>query len=319
MKSYFQMIIMLLVPVTVLSDSFPESTPKVITELWDQRISYLSSLGQDLSDRDCTRKWSKLTVDATLEMVVAMGYYEAEVMNELHAADQSFANTLVGYLTRPCLDAHYHACGFHEVSRSRLPEHFITYGFRELKKQGTDRFGKPLLFRLKIIHSSVHWLDKINRLDQRKLQDQKSQSALDEFYDGIRNADVVFYNGHARDGGGPDFFIPKLTSEHSTHVDYGWYRANKPMIKELIEQLENNETQIALLGLFACQTLPHFAKSIQQADPDLGLIGSFHVTPKNILELALMGAIDATIGQKCQKAFEESLHVSNQYRFQIKW
>ena len=70
--------------------------------------------------------------------------------------------------------------------------------------------------------------------DEHFYQLCKSQYVRNAWRESIENGDeIVIYDGHARDGGGPSFDPPVVLP--NGHVDYNWYRKNKPGHKDETE------------------------------------------------------------------------------------
>ncbi len=139
------------------------------------------------------------------------------------------------------------ACGF---ERDLSDANLLT---RKVKNQ---------VFRIRITASSAGADD----LDNRKNAYQKYLTQISEnnFIYGLRTTPVVFYVGHSRDGGGPDFSPPRLLVKNN-HVDYNYYRKHQPGFKKLLESLsQKQKAQDLSLGLFSCDSTKHFEEKIRR-------------------------------------------------------
>lgn len=284
------------------------SDSATIREQLDARRAYLSSLPSTSTAR-CDDTWRGLTEDGVLDIVVARGYVDTELPIGTLTADESNRATMTQHLTAPCVEG-YQACGFRVVDDDKSGNRSV------LVKSARTRDARPLEIRITTTHSSFSLSDETNRGPDRAAQERQSRLAKAVFDEGIENADVVFYAGHARDGGGPDFGPPRLVPG-SSHVDYGWYQTHRPGLNDLLARLRSPTKKVKMLGLFACATKGHFEGALRQADPRLGLIHSYKVTESEVLEVSLVGAIDAAIAQKCNDSFQKSVNVDPQRKVEL--
>lgn len=138
-------------------------------------------------------------------------------------------------------------------------------------KNLVDPAGQNRRVTVSIQTSSVGPDDEANR--KNPYQKWKSQLILESFAEALTRADVLFYNGHSRAGGGPDFMPPKLLA--NKHIDYNWYKKKKLGLKTITECLKaNSQSQLQLLGLFSCQSEQLFSKQIQKSKAGLKVIDS---------------------------------------------
>ncbi len=221
-------------------------------------------------------------------------------------------------IVAPCL-SNNQACGF-----SRNPndsDHFT--------KKITNLGGKEVLIHLRLLHSSVSADDERNQKD--RFQKWHSQRVDNQFRQGLKSADVVFYNGHSRNGGGPDFFPPLLTADG--HIDYTFYEKETPGLKEIVTSitldgktdfgalvvktpLADAETprpakNLKLLGLFSCASTKHFSDKIKEARPDLALITSQQLIYYVDALKNSLSAVNALLDFQCEKDFRKSLRSSS--------
>lgn len=126
--------------------------------------------------------------------------------------------------------------------------------------------GKEIQVRLFVVHSSVDSDDLFNQKNPH--QSWQSQYAEDFFLQGLQISDVVFYNGHSRYGGGPDFESPVLAT--TGKIDISHYQKKKPGLKSLqksIRQISKSKEPdgTRILGLFSCSSDRHFLRSIKSS------------------------------------------------------
>jgi hypothetical protein len=276
------------------------SSERSLGQMLDDRRAFLKGLPTDAVNQACTNNWKPLVSDQKLDIVVANGYFDNEWRGGLLAGDDLYRSTLISHLTESCVSG-YNACGF-QIKEDNLFENRIVLG-----KTTRGRSGEALQVSVTITNSSYSMFDDDNRTVHLQKQKEKTRLAKAVFDRGIKEADIVYYFGHARDGGGPDFNFPVLRSGSNIHVNYDWYHANRPGIKDLVSQLGHAGNRIKMLGLFACASKPHFHRTLTAAAPNLGLIESDDVIGSEPLRIALVGALDAAIGQKCSASFQKSI------------
>ncbi len=124
--------------------------------------------------------------------------------------------------------------------------------------------GEKKIF-IKVIGSSVTENDEENR--NMKYQDWLSLRARNELHWGLQRADVVFYNGHSRSGGGPDFFVPKLRKDQ--HIDYDYYLTARTHFVQIVETLRKAKKKSKVFGIFSCKADEHFAQVLVKENPDI--------------------------------------------------
>ncbi len=153
--------------------------------------------------------------------------------------------------------------------------------------------------KLRLLSSSVGPDDEMNR--KNPYQRYQSEIAETAFLSGLAQADAVFYNGHSRDGGGPDF-EPPLFNPSNHHVAYYWYRSHQPGLKKMLKALKASEKKPELIGLFSCSSSGHFGGAVQQAAQS-GLIGTSSLLYYSDALEGLVQTIEGLLKMKCQADF----------------
>jgi len=159
------------------------------------------------------------------------------------------------------------------------------------------------VWRLRLAHSSVGPDDDANRKDS--FQPWQSFHASRLFYEGLNGTSMVLYDGHSRDGGGPDFGPPKITS--SRHIDYYWYRVQQPGLLRLQRALAEAKQPAKVLGLFSCASDAFFSESVRKAQPEMALVSSRELIYHSDAMRNLEGLIKAVVGKYCSPAFESAV------------
>lgn len=119
-----------------------------------------------------------------------------------------------------------------------------------------------------VVHSSVDSDDHSNR--KNPFQTWQSLYAKQSFFDGLKENNVLFYNGHSRYGGGPDFHPPIL--KDGSKVDILYYTEKKMKLKELQKEILKASTRFPsemprFLGFFSCSSNQHFKQAISDFLP----------------------------------------------------
>jgi hypothetical protein len=180
---------------------------------------------------------AELSLSDEPEVRVLFGYKDARPAR--FVGDRYERTALAEALTKPCAGER-RDCGF---ARSAEDEELFSKDMR-------DASGKPRRIRLRLVASAAGADDEENRRDP--FQAWKTRRAARLFHEGLRSADAVFYDGHSRDGGGPDFAPPRLRSDR--HVDYGWYISKRPGMKALERALANASRPARVVGLYSCDS-----------------------------------------------------------------
>jgi hypothetical protein len=240
----------------------------------------------------CRQTYERFYARPGTEIRIIFGYKDTRPT--AYVGDRYERLALVETLLGPCPE-NFHACGF-----QRDPDDAERFS---RIVPGPD--GLPRTLTVRVVQSSVGPDDRENRQDG--FQDWQTRQATSAFYDALTGgADAVFYNGHSRDGGGPDFAPPRLVGEEGD-VDYEWYAAHHPGLDRLLSELGASSQPPRLLGLFSCVSSGHFAKSILALEKNTALI-----TQRRLLYYAdalrsLLGAVSALAGKWCSADFDSAI------------
>jgi len=208
----------------------------------------------------CRNFYTRMFGKPSLEVRIVFGYKDARPAR--FVADRYEMALLLQRLTAPCA-AGREDCGFRWVFRGDADEP------EQYSKMVRGPDGNPHRVNLRVQQSSSGADDLTNRANP--FQKWQSEAARTAFLEGIRTADVVFYDGHSRLGGGPDFTPPRLTSDD--HVDYAHYQSRQPGLANFLQALKES-SRLSVLGLFSCSSTQHFAKKIERSRPGLRLFAS---------------------------------------------
>ena len=212
--------------------------------------------------RSCSNLKSSLFDKPSVEIRMIFGYKDARPAR--FVGDRHERLAFIQKMTAPC-KGEDQACGF-----------FRSIEDADLLTKPLDIDGQIKVVRLYVVNSSVGSDDEENLKDP--FQDWKSQHAETEFLEGLKKSDVVFYNGHSRFGGGPDFRSPKLAKDGTVSVSA--YKNNRQGLTKLIRALEDGRkpkardfASLKVLGLYSCTSSQHFNRRIRSSS-EAGLISS---------------------------------------------
>lgn len=245
----------------------------------------------------CKSRYQLLTQNgAELRILIAYGYSDVESpkLDGIWTNDSIEKDRLVYTLTAPCNSDNIELCGFHQLSPNRLV------------KTNTNQSLTTTVY-LDILDSSYSINDRDNRQQFLSEQKIKSQETTASFVRAFQKYDVILYSGHSRNGGGPDFSPPRM---NGSHVDYGWYEANRPGVKLLTQALKSpHRTQI--LGLFSCASKGHFGGTLQNLDKKLALFLSLKVSEAEFLNADLWLSLNGLLTQRCSQDINQDLKKMN--------
>lgn len=237
----------------------------------------------------CYQAFSKFYNEETIIISVIFGYKDARPAR--FVGDRYERMMFLSALLAPC-SAGETACGF---SRRDDDTEILEKTLRGLGQQ-------THLIRVFVVGSSAGPDDNANRKDP--FQDWMSLRAKSELVSGISRSRAVLYNGHSRDGGGPDFSPPKLIG---THVDYGWYGDNTPGLSLLLMELVRNPFPTPLLGLFSCASSYHFSSRIREVNQGVALVTSSKLLYYVDALENTHAALSALLGMWCEEDFVAAL------------
>ncbi len=253
-------------------------------------VSELSVVPPTFEDEACRKTYEAFYEGPQVDLKMVFGYKDARPAR--FVADRYERMIFIQRLTSDCRGKNM-ACGF---ERSREDGDLLTRFI-----PGPD--GKPRKVLLRVIQSSAGPDDDENRANP--FQKWRTRYANLAFLQGLSNADVVFYNGHSRAGGGPDFEPPRLGP--SQEVAFAWYKQTQPGFNPIIATLEGAPSKMKLFGLYSCASSKLFLDRVRKVKSDLGLVTS----PKLIyfsdaLESSLE-TLSSLFTMKCEGSFRNSL------------
>lgn len=245
----------------------------------------------------CADRYEKVFSDDTLNITLAFGYADGKPSPTVF--DAYMQDAIVDAITAPCQRG-LSACGFQDGPR----------GTNSFYKWVNGPRGKRQFVVLKMLSGTLSLNDQYNMREAKKLQDEQCAQAVSEYNSSVAAGDeVVFYLGHSRDGGGPDFCPGRTTADN--HVDYSYYRSQKPGLRPLLSSLRtsaNLRRPVEFLGLFSCSSRPHFYAPLRQASPETGYILTNRTMKFTEVFQDFYIALDAVLGRKCDAHYKGALN-----------
>lgn len=245
---------------------------------------------------NCNKAYSALTKDGVLFITVAFGYKDSRPLR--FVGDRYERAAFADRLLKPC-QAWEVVCGF--TMDAGNPEFFTK------KLVWYDK--KERYIQIQVLASSIGPDDQWNR--ESRIQKWNSDRTRRLFRRAITKSDIVFYNGHSRTGGGPDFSPPLLQKEGG--VLYSHYQNERPGMKDLLEDLERAKgaRQPRLLGLFSCASHTLFRDELRKAKPKLGVISSEALLYQKDAMDNMVAALTAVLKGECEPRFNRRLRAED--------
>lgn len=248
---------------------------------------------------ECNKAYSLLSKDGAISIAIAFGYKDSRPTR--FVGDRYERAVFVDLISRPCTGWEV-VCDFKMENRN--PEFY--------SKKMTWYDGKERIVQIQVLASSIGPDDDWNR--KNPLQKWNSERTLKLFRRALVKSDIVFYSGHSRTGGGPDFAPPLVVK--SGMVDYKYYQDKRPGATLLLEDLDRAKgaRQPRLLGLFSCESTDHFQKMLLKAKPKMGLVASEALLHQSDSMENMVGALTAILKGECLKDFNQRLRAGDPMR-----
>jgi hypothetical protein len=276
-------------------------------------ISLLNNLSTDnlatlpLAEQTaCQQRYSRILNDDLIDIRIPIGYFDWTIGKEV-------VKDGVRYGFSPSIDlGAYSALKKLLTSSCRGSTQFCRFAQNGSYKfsKGVEIHGKKYQVRLEMNFASASELFNKNTEANNSNQEQRSQYMEDFFRSSLQNADAIFYLGHSRNGGGPDFKPPILMSGQNKVNYEGYYKPQRPGYKMMMSALSVLRKP-SIIGLMSCDPRDHFVESLRNAAPQTGVISSTAVVTIDEVYTALIGGVDALLRGQCQKTFYKSLRLTS--------
>lgn len=238
----------------------------------------------------CESMYTKALNKGVLDIRYALGYFDDSTGVERifqginyglsPSLDIEIFKALRKELTSRCWSRTKRACGFDESGDPKSGKVVLT------KK--IHLHGKTTLVKITLTQASASTSFVKNKGELSERQSFLTQQSEQNFFGGLKTADVVIYNGHSRNGGGPDFAPPILNASKKVNFK-GYYEVKRPGIKKTFETLKTNPNPELILGFFSCFSRLHFYKNFMSFNPHQRLILSAE-------KIDYFDALEASVG-----------------------
>lgn len=290
----------------IYESKFVEMGNSYVDKLSAKTTDNLDTLPIEKRDR-CLQRYNPLWADGVIDIRIALGYFDWTVGNEVIWDGRSYGFSpsldiatyaaLRDLLTSSCY-GNLRFCGFKTDPNN--PYRFL---------KNVQIHGRSYQARVEMHFASATEYLRENLGSARDTQQQRSQYAENFFLKGLTSADAMFYFGHSRNGGGPDF-NPPVFVKGQNKVNYdGYYKVQQPGFRKMIAALQGPE-KTPILGLMSCASRDHFLSRLRQTAPTTGVITSMDVLEIDVVYTAMVGAVDAILRGQCQSSFYQSMRLN---------
>lgn len=222
--------------------------------------------------RSCEAFYQPMVTDGILDIRYALGYFDHSTGEEIldqginrgysPSLDIEVFKGLNNAWTAPCT-GNLKLCGFTAIGSIESGKIFFQKSLR--------LHGQDILARITLTQASASDSFVLNKTELAERQKRLTEQSEDNYFGGLEKADIVFYNGHSRDGGGPDFNPPVLNSKNKTNYS-GYYQVKQPGFKRMIKALRANPNKDIVVGLFSCFSKLHFYDAFVRYNPKQRMI-----------------------------------------------
>jgi hypothetical protein len=253
----------------------------------------------------CHQQIYDIAADKQIDILLAFGYMDvsggqdfkdsgAKLYGNGNTLDIDARNALENTLMTECLTLNVNhqnvtnsACGFRKAGG-------------KLTKTIRDRFtNKNIRVTVQLVAPSVSSIDSQNQTSSK--QKNQSDQVRSQFLSGLQTKDVVVYLGHARSGGGPDFYPPVLLS--NGHVNYSYYKQKQEGIRSMLGALKQANEPASVVAVLACKSTGLFAGSIKKYTPHSTVITAGELFDYNDILPTGYAIVEAIVGQNCGEGF----------------
>lgn len=273
----------------------------------------------------CTRDYGKIFADGVYNISISLGYNDSPESG--FVLDQETFQMLTSALTSPCVDPLDTVCGFSPTERP-----YASVSVFEKQVYPYEAFGvSDAKIRIEIAQASWSNVDAENFLgnELRAEQIQTSKAAEAQFLEslsgqGRAKCDLCVYMGHARNGGGPDFYpVPLAWANSKRKPNYAFYLKERLGFRKLIGALnQRNPAQPGVLALLGCNSLSKFypinrrvcenptsnckGKSLRDFSNQLGFVLTDDLSWPSNRSSYFAATLEAALSFKCRSSWEKN-------------
>lgn len=250
----------------------------------------------------CMPVFKNSLAKGVLDIHYALGYFDDSQAIDIIYDNKNFGlspsldiavfDVIRVFLKTPCNpNSPQKLCGFTEQGNAASGLVILT--------KPVQLLGQTVDVRITLTYASASEnfvANKTSLIERQKFLTQQSEQNYFAALGGT--ADVVFYNGHSRNGGGPDFNPPILKDD--LHVNYdGYYQVRKPGITRVLDMVKNGRNKDQVIGFFSCYSQRWFYDSIMKANPKQRVVFSADTIDYLDSLQASMGYLEGLIQGYC--------------------
>lgn len=297
--------------------SFARSTYLFQSTFENLGIDYVKRLDEKTTDilsdltavkqTSCVQRYKNILNDDIIDIRIALGYFDWTTGQNVYYKGGNYGLS-------PSMDIGAFAA-LKNILLTKCQGRAAFCGFRQ-DPQNEYRFNKNVVIHghKRLASIQMHFSSATEFLNDNlggfhDDQEKRTKFMENYFNQALQSADAVFYFGHSRNGGGPDF-SPPIFVKGKNKVDYdGYYEKYQPGFKKLLSALTNDK-KASVVGLMSCASREHFLKKVRATAPETGVITSKDVLNVDHVFTAMIGGIDALLRGQCQQTFYESLRLT---------
>ncbi len=269
--------------------------------------------GKSYDPQVCAPVFAKAFAKNELDIRYALGYFDDSTGNDIVWDGKNYGKSasldieiffaIRENLMKPC-QGNRVTCGFRE--------HGDPENGKAIYTKNINLLGRNIEVFLTMTYASASNNYQRNKTELRDRQSFLTAQSDDNLFGGLTKADIIFYNGHSRNGGGPDFNPPILDSKDHTDYD-GYYKVKRPGIKRALEAIKKNPNQGLIYGSFSCFSASHFQKALTTTAPKIRMILSSDTIDYLQSLKASMGYLEGLMQGRCGEDLAQFAKRENLY------
>ncbi|AGH94613.1 hypothetical protein [Pseudobdellovibrio exovorus] len=248
----------------------------------------------------CGGIYTQAIAKGEMDVRYALGYFDDTQGKEVHfdgrnyglspSLDIAVFHVIRGFMKRPCVNQGQQICEFAE---SGNPEQGLVVLSKTIFLD-----QRPVNVKMTLTHASASESFTANKGTLVTRQSQLTRQSEQNFFGALGRADIVFYNGHSRNGGGPDFNPPILNRQNKTNYT-GHYEVRRDGIKRFLDLMGQSRNPDQVVGFFSCYSRRHFHRDIMRVNPNQKVILSADEIDYLDSLLASMGYLEGFMQGRC--------------------
>ena len=270
-----------------------------------ENLNDFQRAGDPDAEQACTDFYQKVNHKRNQRVVVGIGYLDQ--MPDSTVRDLMARDAFVSKLTSACTKDVRTLCGF-----KQLPMKGAIL-LRKLVRDTHDYSQRS--FDVVLIGGSMSTDNTLNTGVNKDAQLALCRQNENLYHAQIAaGADSVYYFGHSRNGGGPDFCPPVVKADG--HVNYPYYQARREGIKGLTTALAAARTSgkaPSMVAMFSCSSQLHFKTRLAKAVPQAALLLSTESVGFDYIYRSLLTTISGQVNQNCREPFQFSLNLDESF------